>query len=128
MWVSALWGLLGGLAVEAVEVMHDAYWKNPPWKKYGHIVYLLRIVIRMGLGACLSSALASSHEISNSLMALMSGASAPLFLEKALKSSGVTSSINEGPQEKRSDIASGATPNRIAAPSYAVQDEGGNAF
>jgi hypothetical protein len=85
MWVYAAWGLAGGLAIEGAEFIQAKPSNDMPWASFGWVIYIVRIVIRMALGACVAAALGSSGEITNSSMALISGAGAPLFLEKALQ-------------------------------------------
>ena len=126
MWTFAVWGLVGGLAFEGAEIIQAKQDQVLPWARYGRGVYAIRIIIRMGLGGCVAAALGCSGQITNALMALMSGASAPLLLEKAsqITQGALPGRANTEPSQSDSPTI---RPQKILASSQPPEEETQNA-
>jgi hypothetical protein len=84
-WAAALWGLAGGLCVEALELYarikraREWSWSKPI--PQGRAAYWTSVVIRAGVGALLAAAAAASDQVSGAFAALGLGVAAPLVVE-----------------------------------------------
>jgi hypothetical protein len=82
----ALWGLLGGFAVEGLElaaaIRRTRGW---PWRKGGEVglgPYLASVVIRLMISSALATAFGMDGQVNGATGALMVGITAPLIVEK----------------------------------------------
>ncbi len=85
-WLAGLWGLFGGLGIEACElygVIRRAHcW---PWRLEGEAgfpAFAVSVVIRGGVGAGLAIALASTHQVNGPIGAIAVGITAPFIFEQ----------------------------------------------
>lgn len=83
---AAVWGVLGGLCVELLE-LYGRIHRTPKWNwrepiPQGMIAYLISVTIRVGIGAVVAAAAAASGQVSGTLTAFGLGAAAPLVIEK----------------------------------------------
>ena len=126
MWIYAAWGVAGGLAVEGAEIIGSQRHKLAPWVLWGPRAYAFRVIVRMCLGGCVVAALSSSRDINNTFMALMSGASAPLFLAKALQVMNVTH-LDRPVESLNSELSSVSSIVTPPVPNRSVGEESSNA-
>lgn len=83
LWRCALWGALGGLIVDALEFYRVVRNNGGRWPEdMRSLAFLVAELIRLGVGAILAVAFASSGHVSDTLGALAVGAAAPLIAEK----------------------------------------------
>lgn len=83
---AAVWGLSGGVCVESLE-LYARIRRTPRWNwrqpiPQGMTAFVISVVIRVGVGAVLAAASASSGQVSSSLTAFGLGIGAPLVIEK----------------------------------------------
>ncbi|WP_336210222.1 hypothetical protein [Nonomuraea sp. LPB2021202275-12-8] len=83
---AALWGLAGGLCVEALElyarIKRSRSWS---WRRpipQGRAAYWTSVAIRAGVGALIAAAAAASGQVTGAFGALGLGVAAPLVVEK----------------------------------------------
>jgi len=83
---AAVWGLLGGFIVEALELLVASRrvggW---PWTRPGEpgvAPMVVSVVLRMAIGAILAAAAYGSGQVGGPLPALGLGVAAPLVIEK----------------------------------------------
>ncbi|WP_181307450.1 hypothetical protein [Nonomuraea fuscirosea] len=86
-WVLALWGLGGGLAIEALEFFKAArrVGRGWPWRyPYGPGggPYFVSVLVRAALSAVVAGAAGASVDCVTPLIAFALGTAAPLILEK----------------------------------------------
>jgi hypothetical protein len=98
-WIAAIWGLSGGLAVEALELygsIHRA--RKWTWRKpipQGLAAYVISVVIRAGLGTVVVAAAAASEQISGAFAAFGLGVAAPLVVEKLARAVPLTGAVTQ---------------------------------
>lgn len=112
LWIYALWGLFGSFAVEGLEfagaIHRTGGW---PWLQKGEparLPMLASVIIRLAIGAGLTTAVAASHQISGAFGAVTIGAGAPLIFEQMLRHTG---SVADPAQRTATHIPLGATPS-----------------
>jgi hypothetical protein len=99
LWTYALWGLLGALCVEALELygaMHRA--QGFPWRQPNEVPlgpYLVSVVIRVVLGAGLAAAAGAASQVTGVFGAFGAGVAAPLILEKLARAVPITTTENK---------------------------------
>jgi hypothetical protein len=88
-WIAALWGALGGFAVECLQfytaIRRTGRW---PWTRKGEpgpLPLVVSVVIRLALGAILAGAADASGQVSGPFGALAIGIAAPLLVEQIAK-------------------------------------------
>jgi hypothetical protein len=108
-WVAALWALVGGLCVEALDLHarirrdHRWSWRQPI--PQGLTAYLLSVILRGMVGASLAAAAAGSHQVSGALAAFGIGVAAPLIMEKLARQIPLTGPLpGQSPEEPQSAI------------------------
>jgi hypothetical protein len=85
-WLAGVWGLFGGLGIEASELyvaLRRA--RRWPWKVEGEVgfpAFAVSVVIRGGLGFGLAVALAGTHQVSGPVGAIAVGVAAPFIFEQ----------------------------------------------
>ena len=89
-WEAGLWGLVGGGALEAIDLLHLVHTSDGKyqWPKGGRRfwrAYKLAAVIRIGLGALAVLLVQQSTGVDNSVSAAITGSGAVGFLEHLLK-------------------------------------------
>lgn len=87
LWAAALWGLAGGLCVEALELYGSIKSAEGGWSwrrpiPQGFAAYVVSVVIRVGIGGIVAAAAVGAHQVEGSLAALGLGVSAPLVIER----------------------------------------------
>jgi len=97
-WEAALWGIAGGLCVEALELLTHIQGNARKWSwrrpiPQGLSAFIASTLIRVGVGAILAAA--NSSEITGALPALGLGVGAPLVIEKLARAAQL--SFVEGP-------------------------------
>jgi hypothetical protein len=89
-WLAAVWGLTGGLCVEALELYaHIRHAKRWNWRRpidQGMVAFVVALVIRIGVGSAVASAFAGSHQVSGPLAAFTLGIAAPIVVARLAKS------------------------------------------
>lgn len=125
MWVFALWGLLGGLAVEAMDfVKAIRRVKGWPWRPPlgpGGGPYCVSVIVRIGAGGILAGAAGASGQISGPIIALALGTAAPLVLEKLSQQIPMEDVVPFG-------IPNGSTSSEEHDPSVENHSDGENIF
>ena len=81
-YIFALWGLLGGVITDGLEIWHDVKKRGPLAPLYRTKAFALAEGIRLGAGVALAVAFAQADQISGCLGALVIGAATPLIMEK----------------------------------------------
>ena len=96
-WAAAIWGLVGGLCVEALAlyslIRHARRWS---WRKpipQGLSAYVISVIVRAGAGAGLAAAAAGSGQVSGTFAAFALGVAAPLVVEKLSQAIPLTGSL-----------------------------------
>ncbi|MCF6475891.1 hypothetical protein FAF44_47275 [Nonomuraea sp. MG754425] len=89
LWAAALWGMVGGLCVEGLE-LHARIRRARSWSwrrpiPQGLSAYVTSVVIRVGIGAALAAAGSQSGQIQGAFAALGLGVAAPLVVEKVAR-------------------------------------------
>jgi hypothetical protein len=85
-WGAAVWGLAGGLCVEALALhsmirgASDWSWRKPI--PQGLLAYLISVFLRAGASAGLAAAVAGSGQVAGPFAAFALGVAAPLMIEK----------------------------------------------
>lgn len=86
-FVAALWGLAGGVCVEALELY--GYIRKTPkwsWRTPIHEIpfggYVLSIILRCGIGGLVVAAAAAGGQVGGAFGAFGLGVAAPLVIEK----------------------------------------------
>jgi hypothetical protein len=103
-WGPAVWGLAGGLCVEAL-ALYSLIRKSRRWSwrrpiPQGLAAYVISVVLRAGAGAGLAAAAAGSGQVSGTFAAFALGVAAPLVVEKLSQAIPLTGSlVIDRPQE-----------------------------
>lgn len=96
-WAAALWGLLGGFCVEALDLYAKIH-TTPGWswrkETFGLDALITALVIRLGVGAALAAAFAASGQVSGSIAAFSLGIASPLVVERLAKTAQVNQIVN----------------------------------
>jgi hypothetical protein len=107
-WGAAVWGLAGGLCVEALAlysmIRKSRLWS---WRKpipQGLAAYLISVVLRAGAGAALAGAAAGSGQVSGSFAAFALGVAAPLVVEKLSRAVPLSGTVVSGQPETQTAI------------------------
>jgi hypothetical protein len=88
-WLATVWGLTGGLCVEALE-LYAHIRRTPKWNwrrpiDQGLIAYVVAVILRVGVGSALAAAFAGSHQVSGPLAAFTLGVAAPMVVARLAK-------------------------------------------
>lgn len=88
-WLAAVWGLTGGLCVEALD-LYAHIRRTPKWDwrcpiDQGMVAFVVAVVLRVGVGAALAAAFAGSHQVSGPLAAFALGVASPLVVARLAK-------------------------------------------
>jgi hypothetical protein len=88
-WLAAVWGLTGGLCVEAL-ALHAHIRRMPKWDwrrpiDQGMVAFVVVVALRVGVGSALAAAFAGSHQVSGPLAAFTLGVAAPVVVERLAK-------------------------------------------
>ncbi|MFI1398557.1 hypothetical protein [Streptomyces sp. NPDC020681] len=85
-WQGLLWGLTGAAFIEGLDLYGAIRRiKGYPWKFEGEVPfgpYMVSVVIRLGVGAGLAVALASSGQIAGPIGGMAAGVAAPKIIEQ----------------------------------------------
>jgi hypothetical protein len=95
MWAAAIWGLAGGLCVEALDLYTRI--RGPRFSMRRPGWYMISVLIRVGAGAILAAAAAGSHQVTGPLAALGLGVGAPLVIQRLAKEVPVTDAQDTAP-------------------------------
>ncbi|WP_436532066.1 hypothetical protein [Actinoplanes sp. HUAS TT8] len=106
---AALWGLLGGLAVEGLQFIADGRKVGAwPWSAQdgpARSFYLAAIVVRFSVGGILAGALGASGQIDTPIAALIAGISAPLTIERVAAQGVTLATANQGARQAPAEPA-----------------------
>src|SRR5690242_7665931 len=98
-WIATVWGLMGGLCVEALElyahIRHAPKWD---WRcpiDQGMAAFVVAVVLRVSVGAALAAAFAGSNQVSGPLAAFTLGVAAPVVVERLARAIPLTSSVSQ---------------------------------
>jgi hypothetical protein len=101
-WQAALWGAVGGLSLDCLEITKAIRRVGgPPWKIEGEVslgMLVFSVVLRTGAAVVLVLALFLSGDICNPIGGLVSGAAAPLILYEKIGSIIKGSSSKDEPE------------------------------
>lgn len=123
-WQAALWGLAGGVCVEALELYANIHraskwsWRRPI--KQGLTAFITALIIRVGVAAVVAAAAAGSHQISGPLAAFGFGVSAPLVIVHLARAVPMTGEIGTPAQQavtRRPRRSSARGPDALGATS-----------
>lgn len=127
LWAAAVWGLAGGLCVEAL-ALYSVIRNTPQWSwrlpiPQGLTAYVISVIVRAGAGAGLAAAAAGSGQVSGSLAAFGLGIGAPLVVEKLasaipLAGSMIAVQSSSGKQSRRNQRSSGDTNEKGMADAH----------
>lgn len=85
-WEFALWGLLGGFAVEAVEFIQAIHAsKGWPWRQKdepGPLPMAVAVLLRLAVSAVVAAATGLTGQVSGQFGAFLAGVTAPLLIEQ----------------------------------------------
>jgi hypothetical protein len=89
MLVYALWGLVGGFAIEALEFRRAVRrtrtwpWRSPDEPEFGP--WLSSVIVRLIVGAIVAGAARASDQLSGPFAAVAVGVAAPVVLEQVAR-------------------------------------------
>ncbi|GAA2613126.1 hypothetical protein SMC26_14240 [Actinomadura fulvescens] len=85
-WQAALWGLAGGVCVEALELYaHIRSRRRWSWRRpipQGMAAFWVSVLIRVGVGGVVAAAMAHDGQVAGAVAAFGLGVAAPLVIEK----------------------------------------------
>jgi hypothetical protein len=88
-WVATVWGLTGGLCMEALElyahIRHAPKWDWRSPIDQGMVAFVVAVVLRVGVGSALAAVFAGSHQVSSPLVAFTLGVAAPMVVARLAK-------------------------------------------
>lgn len=102
-WMAAVFGLTGGLCVEALELCaHVRRSPNWTWRRpidQGMTAFTIAVLLRVAVGAVLAATLAGGHQVSGPLAALAVGAASSVVVARLAQA--VPLAGNPGPRDSR---------------------------
>jgi hypothetical protein len=113
-WIATVWGLTGGLCVEALE-LYAHICRAPKWDwrcpiDQGMAAFVVAVMLRVSVGAALAAAFAGSHQVSGPLAAYTLGVAAPVVVERLAKAIPLTSGAPKPHSVPQVEAAASETP------------------
>lgn len=85
-WYFLIWGMLGGLIVDGLEIVKLVKQDVTRWAKFRSTGYLVAEFLRILIGGILAVALGLAGEVEAPLGALIVGVTAPIMVDRYLSS------------------------------------------